>query len=51
VIATIIFSVTISAMIFTVWQQRRAQRLASVLPEQEQGTTVPSLHQGASSPA
>lgn len=51
VIATIIFSVTISAMIFTVWQQRRADRLASVLPEQERGTTVPSLHRETSSAA
>jgi hypothetical protein len=30
-----LFTLTVIAMIFTVWQQRRADRLASVLPEQE----------------
>jgi spermidine/putrescine transport system permease protein len=35
VIATILFSVTVAAMFFTVWQQRRAERLAAVRPEQE----------------
>jgi len=33
VIASMIFLVTLSAMILTVWQQRRAERLASVRPE------------------
>jgi spermidine/putrescine transport system permease protein len=35
IIATMLFSITLLAMIFTVWQQRRADRLASVRPEQE----------------
>jgi spermidine/putrescine transport system permease protein len=35
IIATMLFAITILAMIFTVWQQRRADRLASVRPEQE----------------
>jgi spermidine/putrescine transport system permease protein len=34
-IATILFAVTVLAMLFTVWQQRRAERLAAVRPEQE----------------
>jgi spermidine/putrescine transport system permease protein len=36
VIATMLFAVTIGAMLFTVWQQRRAEQLASVRPEQEE---------------
>jgi spermidine/putrescine transport system permease protein len=35
IIATMLFAVTVLAMIFTVWQQRRADRLAAVRPEQE----------------
>jgi spermidine/putrescine transport system permease protein len=35
IIATMLFSITVLAMIFTVLQQRRADRLASVRPEQE----------------
>jgi spermidine/putrescine transport system permease protein len=35
IIATMLFSITVLAMIFTVWQQRRADRLTSVRPEQE----------------
>jgi spermidine/putrescine transport system permease protein len=35
VIATMLFMVTIAAMLFTAWQQRRAEQLASVRPEQE----------------
>jgi len=31
--ATILFIVTVAAMILTVWQQRRAERMASVRPE------------------
>jgi spermidine/putrescine transport system permease protein len=33
IIATMIFLVTVTLMIFTVWQQRRAERMASVRPE------------------
>jgi spermidine/putrescine transport system permease protein len=35
IIATMLFALTLVAMAFTVWQQRRADRLASVRPEQE----------------
>jgi len=35
VIATMLFLVTLVAMGFSVWQQRRAERLASVRPDQE----------------
>jgi spermidine/putrescine transport system permease protein len=35
VIATMLFAVTVFAMVFTVWQQRRADRMAAVRPEQE----------------
>ncbi len=35
IIATMLFSITVLAMIFTVLQQRRADRLTSVGPEQE----------------
>ena len=35
IIATMLFTTTVFAMIFTVWQQSRADRLASVRPEQE----------------
>ena len=36
VIATILFLVTVAAMAFTVWQQRRAEKLAAVQPEPEE---------------
>jgi spermidine/putrescine transport system permease protein len=35
-IATILFVVTVAAMAFVVWQQRRAERLAAVQPEPEE---------------
>jgi spermidine/putrescine transport system permease protein len=35
IIATMLFAITLLAMLFTVWQQRRADRLAAVRPEQE----------------
>jgi spermidine/putrescine transport system permease protein len=37
VIATMLFAVTLLAMAFTIWQQRRAERMAAVRPEQESG--------------
>jgi spermidine/putrescine transport system permease protein len=40
VIATMLFMVTIAAMLFTAWQQRRAEQLASVRPEQEEETEL-----------
>ncbi len=35
VIATMLFMVTVAAMVFTVLQQRRAERLAAIRPQQE----------------
>jgi spermidine/putrescine transport system permease protein len=40
VLASMLFAVTIVAMLFTIWQQRRAERLAAVRPEQEIETTL-----------
>ena len=40
VLATILFAATVVAMVFTVWQQRRAERLASVRPDQEADAAV-----------
>jgi spermidine/putrescine transport system permease protein len=37
VIAAMIFVVTLIAMILTVWQQRRAERMASVRPQTVEG--------------
>jgi spermidine/putrescine transport system permease protein len=41
VIATMIFLVTVAAMIATVWQQRRAERMAAVRPDD--GVAPPAL--------
>jgi spermidine/putrescine transport system permease protein len=41
VIAMILFSVTVAAMGFVTWQQRRAERMAAVRPEQEEGPVLP----------
>jgi len=40
VIAMMLFGVTVAAMGFATWQQRRAERMASVRPEQEAGPPV-----------
>jgi spermidine/putrescine transport system permease protein len=40
VIATMLFAVTVAAMLFTIWQQRRAERMAEARPEQELETTL-----------
>ena len=42
VIATMLFALTLVAMVFTVWQQRRAERMASVRPEQEEEALIAS---------
>jgi spermidine/putrescine transport system permease protein len=41
VIAMILFGITVLAMGFTVWQQRRAERMAAVRPEQEAPPAAP----------
>jgi spermidine/putrescine transport system permease protein len=40
VLATMLFAVTVAAMLFTIWQQRRAERMAAARPEQELETTL-----------
>jgi spermidine/putrescine transport system permease protein len=50
VIATMLFVVTVAAMAFTVWQQRRAERLAAVQPEPEE-TGLSALASGRRSVA
>jgi spermidine/putrescine transport system permease protein len=42
VIATMIFLVTVAAMIATVWQQRRAERMASVRPDEPELALEPA---------
>jgi spermidine/putrescine transport system permease protein len=42
VIATMIFLVTVAAMIITVWQQRRAERLAAVRPDEPELALEPA---------
>jgi spermidine/putrescine transport system permease protein len=46
VIAMILFSVTVAAMGFATWQQRRAEKMASVRPEQE-AVPTPAVPAGA----
>jgi spermidine/putrescine transport system permease protein len=41
--AMVLFGVTVLAMGFTTWQQRRAERMASVRPEQEEVLTLPPV--------
>jgi len=42
VIATMIFLVTVAAMIITVWQQRRAEKLAAVRPDEPELALEPA---------
>ena len=42
VIAMMLFSLTLAAMGFATWQQRRAEKMASVRPEQEATPPVPA---------
>ena len=50
-IATILFAATVAAMLLTVWQQRRAERLAAIRPDDDvepfAGTPVPPPAPGA----
>ena len=39
-IATILFAATVLAMLLTVWQQRRAERMAAVRPDEETDTLL-----------
>jgi spermidine/putrescine transport system permease protein len=40
VLATMLFAVTVAAMLFTIWQQRRAERMVEARPEQELEPTL-----------
>jgi spermidine/putrescine transport system permease protein len=42
-IAMILFGVTVAAMAFTTVQQRRAERMAAVRPEQEELVPLPPV--------
>jgi spermidine/putrescine transport system permease protein len=42
VIATMIFLVTVLAMIITVWQQRRAEKIAAVRPDEPELALEPA---------
>jgi spermidine/putrescine transport system permease protein len=46
VLATMLFLLTVVAMGLTVWQQRRAEELAKVRPDQEGDTGFPALASG-----
>jgi spermidine/putrescine transport system permease protein len=46
VIATMLFAATVLAMAFTIWQQKRAERMAAVRPEQER-EPIPAPPAGA----
>ena len=46
VLATMLFLITVVAMIFTVWQQRRAEELAKIRPDQEDDTGFPAMASG-----
>ena len=43
VIAMMLFGVTVAAMGFATWQQRRAEKMAAVRPEQESVTIAPGM--------
>jgi len=43
VIAMILFFTTVAAMGFTTWQQRRAEKMAAVRPEQEEAMPLPPV--------
>lgn len=43
-LATILFGVTVAAMLFVIWQQARAERMAAMLPDDEQPyATTPAI--------
>jgi spermidine/putrescine transport system permease protein len=47
-IATMLFAVTVLAMVFTVWQQRRAERMAAMVPDDEIAPLGPPAPAGTS---
>lgn len=42
-LATILFGVTVVAMLFVIWQQVRAERMAAMLPDDEPYATTPAI--------
>ncbi len=45
-VATMLFAVTVLAMIFVTWQQRRAEKMAEVQPEESDATGLGALASG-----
>jgi spermidine/putrescine transport system permease protein len=45
-LATILFAVTVIAMVFVTWQQKRAESLAAIRPDDEDTTGLASLTTG-----
>ena len=43
VLATILFALVVAAVALVIWQQRRAERMASVLPDDEPEPAVPAV--------
>lgn len=41
IIATMLFAITVLAMLFTIWQQKRAEKLAAVVLEEDEAPTPP----------
>ena len=42
-LATMLFVVTIAAILLVIWQQRRAERMAAVAPEPEPLRSAPAI--------
>jgi hypothetical protein len=40
-LATMLFVATVAAILLVIWQQRRAERMAAVMPEEEPATLRP----------
>jgi hypothetical protein len=51
VLATMLFALSVAAILLVLWQQRRAERMASVRPERETGITPLEASPSAGSPA
>jgi len=43
VLATLLFVVTVTAILLVIWQQRRAERMAAVAPEEEPAPLTPAM--------
>ena len=45
-VATLLFAVTVLAMIFVTWQQRRAEKMAEIRPDDEDEAGLSALASG-----